>query len=126
MARCEQCDQESCKVAETEAAWQACRCGNDTHCKHAKALRAASDVCDAHAVNWRERALAAENRERVWDVRVRLPETWLDVQVAWDGTWLTAYLNLCGDWVERYTEEIIPVTLWRYMTPPPEVPDVDR
>lgn len=65
-------------------------------------------------------ARRAEAQERWIPVTERLPKVWQDVLVAWDGTVLTAYMNAAGVWRERYSEQQIPVTLWRPLPAPPE------
>lgn len=117
--RCTNCDREACDTKAALAAFVACACPVDMRnpCPHQRYLNQQQTACEAHAVNWRERALAAE---RWIPVTERLPEVWQDVLVAWDGTVLTAYMNAAGTWCERYGEQPIAVTLWRPLPTPPE------
>lgn len=62
--RCENCDRDGCQDAKhsTWAAFIACSCDPDMRdpCPHQRAIQVAESDCHAHAVNWRERALAVE------------------------------------------------------------------
>lgn len=88
MDRCENCDRDGCKEAKaaTWAPFYACSCKPNLSnpCEHQRAFQVAESDCQAHAVNWRERALAAEAdltalRERLEAARVAVEE--------WAGTW---------------------------------------
>ncbi len=94
MARCEWCDRDECKKVETWAAFVACNCTIDISnpCAHQAAAHDANVACELHRVNWRERALAAESRERWTSIVDRIPDN--------------------GEIVEGFTADNTVVTVW--------------
>lgn len=100
MAKCERCDREECAREATNWAWWKCRCDESVdRCVHHNANREAIADCEAHRVNWRERALKAEARQAWVPVGERLPDNGEMVAV-WLGGIDTGFLN-DGVWYIR-------------------------
>lgn len=100
MARCVDCDREGCQKVEVWTSFVACNCAISmaNPCEHQKAAHTANADCAAHAVNWRERALAAEAQMKSREGLLTVSE---GRRMLAGGDWVPVGERLPGDLLDK-------------------------